>query len=384
MGEKRDYYEVLGVSRDAEDGEIKKAYRRLAVKYHPDKNQGSRETEEKFKEVAEAYEILQDTELRARYDRFGHEGVRQEFARGGHGGFGAFVDPFKIFEEVFGSGGGIFGSMFGESGGHADAGRGNDLQYQLELSLEETVHGAERKVGVSRFEKCPECKGSGAKSGTGKTACSVCHGQGQVRSQVGFFSLAQTCSNCGGSGEVVKSPCVKCHGQGRVRQKRSIAVKVPPGVDDGSRLRITGEGDAGLRGTGAGDLYVLMRVLKHEIFERHDNDIYCKVPLSFSQVALGTEIDVPTLNGKFKLAVSAGTQTGKIFRLRGKGIPHLHGYGKGDEYVKVVVETPTRLDKRQRELFKEMAGSEDGTCPSKKRFLDRVTTWREKKTGKAG
>lgn len=377
MEQKRDYYEVLGVGRDASEDEIKRAYRKLAVKYHPDKNPGSKSAEAKFKEVGEAYEVLRDSKLRAQYDRFGHEGVRQEFARsgaGGFSGFGGLGEAFKIFEEFagqFGGGASIFDDMFGESAGRRGS-TGTSIQYELELSLEETAYGAEKKISVARLEKCPECNGSGAKSGTGKTVCPTCHGQGQVRYQRGFFSLAQTCSTCRGEGEVIKTPCVKCRGEGGIEKKRDITVKVPPGVDTGSRLRITGEGNVGPMGGIPGDLYVVIRVRPHEVFERHENDIYCRVPVTFTQAALGAEISVPTLNGKVKLTVPASTQTGKTFRLRGKGIPNIHGYGRGNQYVEVVVETPTRLGKRQKELLQELSKIEEETYPLKKSFMDKV------------
>ncbi len=377
MEQKRDYYEVLGVSRDAGEDEIKKAYRKLAVKYHPDKNPGSTSAEAKFKEVGEAYEVLRDSKLRAQYDRFGHEGVRQEFARSGAGGFSSFGglgEAFKIFEEFagqFGGGAGIFDDMFGESAGRRVS-TGTSLQYELELSLEETTYGTEKKISIARLEKCSECNGSGAKPGTGKTVCPTCHGHGQVRYQRGFFSLAQTCSTCRGEGEVIKTPCVKCHGEGGIRKKRDITVKVPPGIDTGSRLRITGEGNVGLRGGVPGDLYVVIRIRPHEIFERDENDIYCRVPITFTQAALGAEVSIPTLNGKVRLTVPASTQTGKTFRLRGKGIPSIHGYGRGDQYVQVVVETPVRLGKRQKELLQELSKIEEETYPLKKSFMDKV------------
>ncbi len=390
MAEKRDYYEVLGVGKDASEEQIKKAYRRLAVKYHPDKNTGSKEAEEKFKEVGEAYEVLRDSKLRAQYDRFGHEGVREEFARAGvggygqYGGFGGLGDAFRVFEEFakdFGGGSSIFGDLFGEPQVRESiAGRGAALQYKLELTLEETALGTEKKISIARFEDCPECKGSGARPGTGKTVCPVCQGHGQVRSQVGFFSLAQTCSNCRGEGQIIKSPCQKCRGQGRLRRKRDIKVKVPPGIDAGSRLRIAGEGDVGLREARSGDLYVAIDIVPHEIFERHSDDIYCRVPISFSQAALGTQVNVPTLNGRVKMTVPAGTQSGKTFRIRGRGIPHLHGYGRGEQYVEVVVETPSKLTKGQKELLRELGESDGEAYPLRKVFMDRVRKLWEKKT----
>ena len=378
MANKRDYYEVLGVSKGASEEEIKKAYRGLAIKYHPDKNPGSKEAEENFKEVGEAYEVLRDPKLRAQYDRFGHEGVRQEFARAGEGGFGGFGglgDAFRVFEELFGRGeSSIFDDFVGGPGTREYAGeRGADLQYKVELTLEESAYGVEKRINIARFEQCPKCRGSGAKPGTGKTTCPACHGHGQVRNQVGFFSLAQTCSNCRGIGEIIKSRCQKCRGQGKVEQKRDIKVKVPPGIDTGSRLRIGSEGDTGLRGAPSGDLYVAIRILPHEIFERHNDDVYCRVPVSFSQAALGTEVDVPTLNGKIKMTIPSGTQSGKTFRVRGRGIPHVHGYGRGDEYVEVLVETPTKLTKAQKELLRDLAESEEeASYPMRKSFMNRA------------
>lgn len=387
MEQKRDYYEVLGVSTDASEEETKKAYRSLAVKYHPDKNPGSKEAEEKFKEVAEAYEVLRDSKLRAQYDRFGHEGMREEFVRagaGGYSGYGGLGDAFRVFEEFakdFGGGSGGLGDLFGEPQVRESiAERGAALQYKLELTLEETAFGMEKNISIARFEHCPECKGSGARPRTRKTICPVCQGHGQVRSQVGFFSLAQTCSNCRGEGEIIKSPCQKCSGQGRLQRKRGIKVKVPPGIDAGSRLRIEAEGDVGLRGARSGDLYVAIDILPHEIFERHSDDIYCRVPISFSQAALGTQVNVPTLNGRVKMTVPAGTQGGKTFRLRGRGVPHLHGYGRGDQYVEVVVETPSKLTKGQKELLRELGESDGEAYPLRKGFIDRVRKLWEKKT----
>jgi molecular chaperone DnaJ len=381
MEQKRDYYEVLGVGRDASEDEVKKAYRRLAVKYHPDKNPGSKESEDKFKEVAESYEVLRDPELRKRYDMFGHEGVRAGSAPGGVGGFGGLGEAFRVFEEIakeFGGSSGIFGDMFGESVGRG-AGTGAALGHELELSLEETACGVEKAINVSRYESCSECKGSGAKPGTGKTVCPTCGGQGKVRAQQLFFSLVQTCTACGGEGEIVKTPCQKCHGEGRVQKKRNIKVKVPPGVDTGSKLRISGEGNVGLRGAPAGDLYVVIRVRPHEFFERHEGDIYCRVPVTFTQAALGTEVEVPTLNGEFKLRIPSGTQTGKTFKLRGRGIPHVYGYGRGDEYVEIVVETPTRLGKKQKELLQQLAEVEEEACPMRKGFVEQVKAFFEGK-----
>ncbi|MCK4326516.1 molecular chaperone DnaJ [bacterium] len=374
---KRDYYEVLGVSRDASQEEIKKAYRKLAVKYHPDKNPGSKDAEEKFKEVAESYEVLKDSEKKARYDQFGHEGLRAEYAQPGFGGLG---DAFRIFEQFrrswdTGSGGSIFDELFGgQTVGREEARlRGADLRYDLEISLEEAAFGAETSVEIPRPETCSVCQGTGARPGTIASTCPTCRGSGQVRYAQGFFSVTQTCNSCRGQGTVIETPCQNCRGEGRVRRSRKISVKVPPGVEIGSQLRISGEGEAGLRGASAGDLYIFIHVREHEIFDRHGDDILCEIPISFSKAALGVEITVPTLDGKVKMKIPAGTQTGKIFRLRGKGITRLHGYGKGDQYVRAIVETPTRLNERQRELLREFAksGGEDNQ-PLTKSFMEKL------------
>jgi molecular chaperone DnaJ len=362
---KRDYYDVLAVSRDADPEELKKAYRRLAVKIHPDRN-GDADAEARFKELNEAYQILSDPDRRARYDRFGHEAFEQEA-----GGFGFAAG----FDDIIGD---LFGDFFGTartrgSGGRTRARRGDDLQYRLELSFEEAARGCERTLEFARLHPCSVCEGSGATPGTSATTCAQCRGSGQIRLQQGFFSIAKTCSYCAGRGTVVKSPCATCGGAGTTRQDQTLNVKVPAGVDTGSRLKLRGEGEAGQAGGPPGDLYVVIDVAPHPIFQREGVDVVCEVPINFVHAALGTEIEVPTLDGKAKVKVPAGTQSGQIYRLRGRGIPQLGGYGTGDQLVRIVVETPRRLSARQRELLEEFARvSGEDLHPQSKSFLDKV------------
>ncbi len=377
---KRDYYEVLGVNRDASQEEMKKAYRRLAVKYHPDKNPG-KDSEEKFKEAAEAYEVLSDPQKRARYDQFGHEGIQAGYSQeGGFGGFGFDLEEaLRMFNNAFGgSSGGRFGSIFddffgGATGREQTQRRGASLRYDLEISLKEAALGMETIIQVPRPETCSICRGTGAKPGSKITTCPDCGGSGQVRYSQGFFSVRQPCNRCRGEGKTINTPCQTCRGEGRVRHHRKISVKVPPGVETGSRLRIAGEGEAGIRGASPGDLYVVIHVKKHEIFERHGNDLLCEVPISFSQAALGAEIAVPTFDGRVKMKIPAGTQTGKIFRLKCKGIVDLHGYSKGHQYVQLIVETPTKLKEKQKALLREFAESGgENNQPLRKKFLEKL------------
>jgi molecular chaperone DnaJ len=312
---KRDYYEILGVQRNATEAEIKKAYRRLAMKYHPDRNTGDEEAETKFKEAKEAYEVLADAQKRAAYDQFGHAGV-DPAAAAGAGGFGGGASFSDIFGDVFGD---IFGGGGGARGG-SRVFRGADLRYNLELSLEEAVGGTSVKIRVPTLTPCETCGGSGARKGTSPTTCPTCHGHGQVRMQQGFFSLQQTCPRCQGSGQIISDPCPTCHGEGRVQEQKTLSVKVPAGVDTGDRIRLAGEGEAGQNGGPPGDLYVQIHVREHPIFKRQDNDLYCEVPIGFARAALGGELDVPTLDGRVKLKIPPETQTGKLFRLRGKGV----------------------------------------------------------------
>ena len=354
---KRDYYEILIVERMASSEEIKKSYRKLAVKYHPDKNPGDKTAEEKFKELSEAYEILSDPQKRALYDQHGHAAFDRRagggFARGGGGGF---HDPFDIFREVFGGGGNIFDDLFG--GGRQDptaAQRGEDLRYDMEISFEEAAHGCEKEITVTKPERCEVCDGSGAEAGSRVKACPTCGGRGQVISSRGIFSIAQTCPACQGAGRVIEKPCKACHGAGRRDRPSKIKLKIPGGVDTGSRLRSVGNGQAGMRGGPHGDLYVILHVKPHEIFQRDGDDLLCEVPVGFVQAALGTEIEVPTLNGKAEIKIPAGTQPGTMFRLKGKGVKNVQGYGHGDLHVRVLVEVPTHLTAAQKEKLQEFA-----------------------------
>ncbi len=343
---KRDYYEVLGVSRDASEADLKKAYRRLAMKHHPDRNTGSsEESEEKFKEAKEAHEVLSDAKKRAAYDQYGHAGV--DPSMGGRPGAGT-----GGFEDVFGD---VFGDIFGGGGrrGGQRAQRGSDLQYNLELTLEQAVFGTEVKIRVPTQVSCKTCSGSGAKKGTSATTCTTCGGAGQVRMQQGFFAVQQTCPQCRGKGKMINSPCPDCHGQGRKQEQKTLSVKVPAGVDTGDRIRLAGEGEAGGSGASSGDLYVQMHVKAHDIFSRDDNDLHCEMPISLGVAALGGEIEVPTLNGKLRLKIPSETQTGKLFRMRGKGVKPVRGGATGDLLCRVHVETPVKLSNKQKDLIRE-------------------------------
>lgn len=365
---KRDYYEVLGVSRSADAKELKSAYRKLAQQYHPDKNPGNAEAEDKFKEAAEAYEVLSNADKRARYDQFGHAGLGgagDPF--GGRGpGFGSIND---IFGEIFGD----LGDIFGGRGGRGRRPRGVDLRYDLELTFEEAAFGVSKKLEIPRHETCEVCGGNGSKPGTSPATCPTCNGRGEVQFSQGFFAVSQTCRACGGKGQLVKDPCEGCRGQGTVEQRRTIEVPIPAGVDTGIRVRVAGEGEAATPGGPRGDLYVVCRVREHPIFIREEEDVLCEVPISFPQAALGATIEVPTLDGRQDLPIPAGTQTGKIFRLGGKGIPRLSGNGRGDQHVRIVVEVPTNLTKKQQELLREFADETgDAVSPRSKGFFDKV------------
>lgn len=379
---KRDFYEVLGVSRDASERDIKKAYKRLAMKFHPDRNQGDESAADKFKEVKEAYEVLTDAQKRAAYDQYGHAAFEQGGGAGfGGGGFGGGADFGDIFGDVFGD---IFGGGR-RGGGQARAQRGSDLRYNMELTLEEAVRGVSREIEVSTLAHCDVCNGSGAKKGTSADTCPTCHGHGQVQMRQGFFAVQQTCPTCHGNGKIIKDPCDSCHGQGRKQKKKTLDVKIPAGVDTGDRIRLSGEGEAGEMGAPAGDLYVQVHVKAHHIFERDGNNLYCEVPVSFSMAALGGEVEVPTLDGRVNLKVPEETQTGRMFRMRGKGVKGVRGGAIGDLIVKLVVETPVKLSARQKELlreFEESCGGDTNRHKPKshgffqgvKKFLDGLTS----------
>jgi molecular chaperone DnaJ len=365
---KRDYYEVLGVSRTSSDQEIKSAYRKLALQYHPDRNPGNKEAEESFKEAAEAYTVLSDAQKRATYDRFGHAGLG---GAAGTGGFdpSIFADFNDIIGDIFG-----FGDLFGGGRRGSRAQRGADLRYDLELTFEEAAFGVSKKLKIPRQETCGECGGIGGQKGSAPTTCQTCNGYGQVRFQQGFFSITRTCSQCHGSGQVIKNRCTTCHGEGRVAKEKTLELKIPAGLDNGSKLRVSGEGDAGGKGGPPGDLYVVLSVMDHEFFERREHDLYCHIPISFPQAALGTQIVVPTLEREDeKLPIPAGTQTGSTFRIKGRGISKRGGSARGDLYVMVNVVVPSKLNREQKELLAKFAATiETENKPIQKKILERV------------
>ncbi len=343
---KKDFYEVLGVNRDASDDEIKKAYRKLAMKHHPDRNPDNPKSEEQFKEAKEAYEILSDAQKRGAYDQYGHAGIDPQAGMGAGAAGGGFGDAFgDIFGDIFGRGGG--------SGGRSNVYRGADLRYNLEISLEDAARGSETRIRIPTMEECEVCDGSGAKPGTEPKSCPTCGGHGQVRMQQGFFSLQQTCPKCHGTGRFIPTPCTTCHGAGRTKQHKTLSVKIPAGIDEGDRIRLSGEGEPGVNGGPSGDLYVQIHLKEHAVFQRDHDDLHCEMPIGFAISALGGEIEIPTLDGMARLKIPAETQSGKVFRLRGKGIKGIRSVGRGDLMCHVVVETPVNLTERQRELLKE-------------------------------
>ncbi len=386
--EKRDYYEILGVDRGASAEEIKKAYRKLAVKYHPDKNPGDKDAEDKFKELSEAYEVLSDPSRRLRYDQFGHQAFGA--GRGGGGpadGFGGFggvdlEEALRTFMGAAGGGSSIFDDFFGggRQGASNARARGADLRYDLEIDFEEAVLGSERQMTLAVNEECPECSGSGAEKGSKKEVCRQCGGSGFVVSGGGFFQVRQTCPVCRGSGEVIKQPCRKCAGSGRSKVNRNLTLKIPAGVETGSRLRLTGKGEGGMRGAPAGDLYVVLHVRPHDLFQRRDDDIYIEMPIPFEIATLGGQVQVPTISGYAKLKIPPCTESGKVFRIKGKGVKSIHGIRSGDQHVRVVVEVPEDLDKAQQKLIKELQATlSESNYPLTRRMKKRAKAFFAKK-----
>ena len=369
---KRDYYDVLGIGKEANSDEVKKAYRKQAVKFHPDKNPDDKKAEEKFKEVGEAYEVLSDDQKRASYDQMGHAA----FEAGGAGGFqGGGVDPVEIFSQVFGGGrgGGIFDQFFGGGGDSSGPVRGSDLRYDMEIDFEEAVLGAEKQISITKLDECDDCDGIGAAEGSSRKRCRTCNGQGAVVVQRGFFRMQQTCSDCDGAGTVLDKPCRKCNGDGRKEKRSKITLKVPPGVDTGTRLRSSGNGESGQRGGGHGDLYVVLHVNPHEVFNRDGDDLIAEVPIPFVTTALGGELKVPTMDGTASIKVPGGTQSGTIFRLKGRGVKNLQGYGTGDLHVKVIVEVPNKLNKEQKGKLQSFADAcGEDVNPQSKSFFDKA------------
>ncbi|MCP4401823.1 MAG: molecular chaperone DnaJ [bacterium] len=359
---KRDYYEVLGVHRDATADELKKAYRKLALKFHPDRNHGDSKAEEKFKESAEAYEVLSNSEKRNLYDQYGHEGLKST----GFSGFRGFDDIFSSFGDIFG-----FGDLFGSASGRRRTGpqAGADLRYNLRISFKEAVFGIDKEIDVEKLETCTVCSGEGAEPGTSRTTCPTCRGRGQVARSQGFFTVSTTCSRCQGSGTVIETPCHGCHGAGKVRRQKILSIKIPAGVDTGARLRLQNEGEGGLRGGPSGDLYVFIGVEEDATFKRDGDDVYCEVKISFTQAALGADIEVPGLEARQKLAIPRGTQTGKVFKIQDAGIPSLRGYGRGDEYVQITVVTPDELSEEEERLLREFAEIRGDDVSQKKKGI---------------
>lgn len=373
----QDYYELLGVDKNASDEDLKKAYRKKAVQFHPDKNPGNKEAEEMFKKVSEAYEVLKDPQKRAAYDRYGHAAFQQGGGAGPRGGGGGFHDPFDIFRDVFGGGrggggGGIFEEMFGGGGGGGDR-DGADLRYDLEITLEEAAKGLEKEISFRKAVTCERCHGNGAEPGSKRVTCPTCKGHGQIRRSGGIITFTQTCPTCGGAGQRIEKPCSACRGEGRTPKTTKLNVRIPAGVETGSRLRSSGNGEAGLPGGQPGDLYIVINVREHELFERHGNDLFCEIPIKFTLATLGGSIEVPTLTGKASLKIPAGTQSGTTFRLKGKGMPSLRGGSTGDQLVRVHVEVPQSLSSEQRKILEEFARvSGDAEEPMAKSFFEKA------------
>ena len=378
MAEKRDYYEVLGLQKGASDDDIKKAFRKLAMKYHPDKNPGDKEAEEKFKEINEAYAVLSDPEQKKKYDTYGHAGIDPNSFAGGFEGFGGFEDIFNMFGGAFGGGGfGGFGGFGGGQQRRSAARKGSDIQKTMTISFEDAVFGATKKIKLTKLVKCKTCGGTGAKPGTSKKSCPKCGGTGEIRSQqqtpLGSFMSVSPCPDCGGSGEINESPCTDCGGTGRVKDTVNISVNIPAGVDDDSVIPIRGQGEPGINGGPDGDLYIVIRVKPHKLFERKGTDLWLEIPISFEQAALGDEIVVPTLDEKIKYKVPAGTQPGTVFRLKGKGVQSLRSGRKGDLYIKVNLEVPTKLNKTQKKAIQDMGKAVTDECYAKKNgFMDSI------------
>jgi molecular chaperone DnaJ len=378
---KEDYYELLGAARGATEEELKKAYRKKAVQHHPDKNPGNKAAEEKFKKVSEAYEVLKDPDKRAAYDRFGHaafEGPGAARGPGGMSGAGGFHDPFDIFREVFGQGGGggggIFDEMFGGGGGGRESGHdGADLRYDLEITLEEAARGIEREISIRKLAACEHCHGTGAEPGSKRTTCPTCRGAGQIRRSGGIIVFTQTCPTCGGAGTKIEKPCAVCRGEGRVPKTAKLNLRIPAGVETGSKLRSSGSGEAGTAGGGPGDLYVILTVKEHELFERQGDDLFCEIPIKFTLATMGGAIEVPTLFGKAAIKIPSGTQSGTTFRLRDKGMPSLRGGRQGDQLVRIHVEVPTSLTAEQRRLLEEFARvGGDADEPTSRSFFEKA------------
>ena len=377
----QDYYEMLGVGRSTGDDELKKAYRKMALKYHPDKNQDDPEAEAKFKEISEAYDVLSDQSKRSMYDQLGHEGYTRRGRMGGGGGGGGFTDPFEIFSQVFGGGGGgggggIFDEIFGGGQRRSRSGPqpGADLRYDMQIAFEDAAYGADRQVSIEKAEACDTCSGSGVHPGSSKRSCGHCNGSGQVTMSQGFFSVRQPCNRCSGTGEIIDKPCGKCSGCGQVKRSKTIEIHIPAGVDTGQRLRVSAEGEAGFRGGAPGDLYVVLHVMEHDVFKRDGDDVIVEVPISYATAALGGNIEVPTIAGPAKLKIPAATQTGTVFRLRGKGIPSIRGRGRGDQHVVVTVEVPKGMSRKQKENLEAFAQSlDDDVHPKAKLFAERVS-----------